>query len=648
MGKYIEDSKELLALIGGRTNIGAVTHCMTRMRFVLNDENKADIKGIESMSVVKGTFTQAGQFQVIIGNQVSDFYKDFIAVAGVEGVSKAEVKQAAKQNQNIAQRAVTTLAEIFTPLLPAIICGGLILGFRNVIDSIYMFENGTKTLVQISQFWAGVDQFLWLIGEAVFHTGIPVGLCWSVTKKMGGTEMLGIILGLTLTSGQLLNAYGVAGADKIPFWNFGFMKVNMIGYQAQVIPAIFAALSLVYLERFFKKIIPSVVSMIFVPFFSLLLSVIAAHFILGPIGWQIGSVISKVIYAGITGSFRVVFGAIFGTFYAPLVITGLHHMSNAIDTQLAADFGGTGLWPMIALSNIAQGSAVVGMILLQKRNVRAQEVNIPSAISCYLGVTEPAMFGVNLKYKFPFVCGMIGSGIAGIVCTATNTTANTIGVGGLPGILSIQTPYILSFALCMLIAIVIPIALVSIVGQRQLTESQRGFVAELDDNVVPGKEEKPFVTAATPVTVKSVVNGKIISLKDVNDGVFSAGLMGPGVAIEPETEEIVAPCNAKVAVVMEDTGHAVGLTLENGAELLIHVGLDTVYMNKEGFETLVRVDDQVKAGQPLLRFSKEAIKKANHRDCVMVIITDPGLSKDMSLNEQGDAFANETTIISMK
>lgn len=202
MGKYIEDSKELLALIGGRTNIGAVTHCMTRMRFVLNDENKADIKGIESMSVVKGTFTQAGQFQVIIGNQVSDFYKDFIAVAGVEGVSKAEVKQAAKQNQNIAQRAVTTLAEIFTPLLPAIICGGLILGFRNVIDSIYMFENGTKTLVQISQ-------FLWLIGEAVFHTGIPVGLCWSVTKKMGGTEMLG----LTLTSGQLLNAYGVAGAD---------------------------------------------------------------------------------------------------------------------------------------------------------------------------------------------------------------------------------------------------------------------------------------------------------------------------------------------------------------------------------------------------------------------------------------------------
>lgn len=254
MGRYAEDAKELLELVGGKKNIAAVSHCMTRMRFVLNDQSKADVKKIEAMKVVKGSFTQAGQFQVIIGNAVADFYNDFVAVAGVEGVSKDAVKQAAKSNQNLLQRAVAAIAEIFAPLIPAIIVGGLILGFRNCIDSLYLFENGTKTLCDISQFWSGIDNFLWLIGEAVFHM-LPVGICWSVTKKMGTTQMLGIVLGLTLVSGQLLNAYSVAStaAADIPFWDFGFFKVNMIGYQAQVIPAILAAFTLVYLEKFFPE-----------------------------------------------------------------------------------------------------------------------------------------------------------------------------------------------------------------------------------------------------------------------------------------------------------------------------------------------------------------------------------------------------------
>lgn len=248
------------------------------MRFVLNDPSKADVEAIEAMKVVKGSFTQAGQFQVIIGNAVADFYNDFVKVAGVEGVSKDAVKQAAKKNQNVLQKVIAALAEIFAPLIPAIITGGLILGFRNCIDSIYFFENGTKTLCDISQFWSGMDSFLWLIGEAIFHM-LPVGICWSVTKKMGTTEMLGIVLGLTLVSGQLLNAYSVAGtaAADIPKWDFGFVKVNMIGYQAQVLPAIMAAFVLVYLERFFRKISPQVISSVVVPFCSLVLAVMAAH-----------------------------------------------------------------------------------------------------------------------------------------------------------------------------------------------------------------------------------------------------------------------------------------------------------------------------------------------------------------------------------
>lgn len=631
MGKYINDAKELLHLVGGRENIAAVSHCITRMRFVLNDPKKADIQKIEAMKVVKGSFTQAGQFQVIIGNTVSDFYNDFTAVAGIEGVSKDAVKSAAKQNQNVVQRIMTALAEIFAPLIPAIIVGGLILGFRNCIDSLYLFENGTKTLCDISQFWSGVDHFLWLIGEAVFHM-LPVGICWSVTKKMGTTQMLGIVLGLTLVSGQLLNAYAVAGtaAADIPKWDFGFVQVDMIGYQAQVIPAILAAFTLVYLEKFFRKICPSVISMIVVPFCSLVLSVMAAHFVLGPIGWKIGSVISSVVYAGITGPLRIVFGAIFGFVYAPLVITGLHHMSNAIDLQLIADFGGTMLWPMIALSNIAQGSAVLGMIYLQKNDAQAQEVNVPSCISCYLGVTEPAMFGVNLKHSYPFICGMIGSACASIVCVATNSTANAIGVGGLPGILSMQPQSMLTFAVCMLIAVAVPFVLTVMVGKKKLQPKEVKSVEE--------------VKSAEVTELKAFATGDVIALKEVNDGVFSAGIMGEGFAIIPENETIYAPADATVSLLMQESRHACGLKLANGAEILLHIGIDTVSMNGDGFEYLVKEGQKVSAGTPQIKFDKKKISEAGYVDTIICVITEPGNMGNIIFVTGIHAIEKETTV----
>jgi PTS system trehalose-specific IIC component len=286
---------------------------------------------------------------------------------------------------------------------------------------------------------------------------------------MGTTQILGIVLGITLVSPQLLNAYSVAttAADKIPFWNFGFAQVRMIGYQAQVIPAIMAGFTLVFFERSVRKISPASISMILVPFLSLVPAVLVAHVVIGPIGWAIGSAISKVVYGGLTSSFGAIFAAIFGFLYAPLVITGLHHMTNAIDLQLMAQFGGTELWPMIALSNIAQGSAVLAMIYLQRKNEEAQEVNVPACISAYLGVTEPAMFGVNLKYSFPFLCGMIGSAIAAVISVGSGVMANSIGVGGIPGILSIKPQFMLIFSVCMIAAIVIPFVLTVIVGKRK-------------------------------------------------------------------------------------------------------------------------------------------------------------------------------------
>lgn len=579
MGKFEKDAKDLLEYVGGKENINAVSHCVTRMRFVLVDSKKADIDKIESLPSAKGTFTQSGQFQVIIGNEVSEFYNDFVKVSGIEGVSKEAVKNASKTNQTWLQKMMGALGEIFAPLIPALICGGLILGFRNIIGEINFFNNGTQSLADISQFWAGTYSFLWLIGEAVFHL-LPVGIVWSITKKMGTTEMLGIVLGLTLVSPQLLNGFSVAStpANQIPVWDFGFAQVQMIGYQGQVIAAMMAGFVLVYLEKFFRKVTPSVISMIVVPFCSLVPAVIIAHTVVGPIGWAIGNGIADVVYGGLTSSFGVLFAAVFGLVYAPIVMTGLHHMTNAIDTTLTNMFGGTILWPMIALSNIAQGSSVLAMSILQRHDERAQQINVPACISCYLGVTEPALFGVNMKYGFPLVCGMIGSAIAAVISVGCGVQAFSIGVGGLPGIISIKPEFWVYFLLAMAVAIVIPFALTMIVGKKKLT--------------VPTKqEEKDFI---------SPMQGRLMPLTEVEDQVFSQGLMGDGFAVELKDGQVLAPFSGEVVMTFP-TKHAYGLRREDGLEVLIHIGMDTVQLNGEGFESYVQQGDHVVQGQVLAK-----------------------------------------------
>ena len=673
MGKYENDVKRLLELVGGKENIQAVSHCMTRMRFVLVDSKKANEEEIENLPSVKGTFTQAGQYQVIIGNDVASFYKEFTAYAGIEGVSKDAVKAAAKTNQNPVQKIMGALGEIFAPLIPALICGGLVLGFRNVIDSIDLFENGTKTLVEISQFWAGVDSFLWLIGEAVFHL-LPVGIVWSITKKMGTTQILGIILGLTLVSSQLLNGFNVAAtpADEIPVWDFGFAKVQMIGYQGQVIAAMMAGFVLVYLEKFFKKICPEVISMIVVPFCSLVPAVFIAHMVVGPIGWTIGNAIGDVVYAGLTSDFRFLFAAVFGLLYAPLVMTGLHHMTNAIDSQLLnTPAQSTILWPMIALSNIAQGSSVLAMSVLQKKNERAQQVNVPACISCYLGVTEPALFGVNLKYVFPLVCGMIGSCCAAMISVGFGVEALSIGVGGLPGILSIKAQYYPIFLLAMAVAIAVPFVLTFIIGKIKLSREDRfgkentveAADAETADTADAASEKSAALeensasgsTGAAQAAggngqdvkeLKSILDGKVIPITEVEDEVFSQKIMGDGVAIEPTNTVVTAPADCEVSVVMADTGHACGLTLANGVELLIHVGVDTVDMGGDGFKLLVKEGDHVKAGQPLIQFDPEKIRAAGHPCTTMLIVTAEGNASGIAMHTGMDVKAGETVVIS--
>ena len=619
MGKFEQEAKDLLTAIGGKENVTAVTHCATRMRFVLGDDKKADVKTIEAIPAVKGTFTNAGQFQVIIGNDVPIFYNDFTAVSGIEGVSKEAAKSAAKRNQNPVQRVMTTLAEIFTPLIPALIVGGLLLGLQNVLGSIQFSNLGGKTIVEVSKFWEGVNEIVSVISGAIFGF-LPVGITWSVSRKMGTSQILGIVLGICLVHPSLLSAYEYAAhkaAGDIPHFILGFEKV---GYQGQVIPALLAGLTLSYLEIFWRKYIPEVISMIFVPLLSLVPAVILSYAVLGPIGWWLGGLISGVVLAGLTGPVKWLFGAIFGAIYAPFVITGLHHMTNAIDLELVRTAGGTGLWPMIALSNIAQGSAVFAYYFIKRHDEREAQISLPATISAYLGVTEPALFGVNVKYVYPLVAGMSASALSGLLSAVFGVQANSIGIGGLPAILSIKPQYWAIFAIIMIVDIVVAMVLTFLFHKTGfLTKTEEdGHAQEALKEASEGLV-RPTVLAESAEVV-SPLAGQVKPLSQATDPVFSSGVMGQGVVIEPSQGELVSPVNGTVTVLFP-TKHAVGIVSEEGVEMLMHIGMDTVSLDGKGFEAHVEQGDKVAVGQQLISFDMDVIKKAGLVTETPVIIT---------------------------
>ena len=609
----------------------AVTHCATRMRFVLGDDKKADVKTIEAIPAVKGTFTNAGQFQVIIGNDVPIFYNDFTAVSGIEGVSKEAAKSAAKSNQNPVQRVMTTLAEIFTPLIPALIVGGLLLGLQNVLGSIQFSNLGGKTIVEVSKFWEGVNEIVSVISGAIFGF-LPVGITWSVSRKMGTSQILGIVLGICLVHPSLLSAYEYAAhkaAGDIPHFILGFEKV---GYQGQVIPALLAGLTLSYLEIFWRKYIPEVISMIFVPLLSLVPAVILSYAVLGPIGWWLGGLISGVVLAGLTGPVKWLFGAIFGAIYAPFVITGLHHMTNAIDLELVRTAGGTGLWPMIALSNIAQGSAVFAYYFIKRHDEREAQISLPATISAYLGVTEPALFGVNVKYVYPLVAGMSASALSGLLSAVFGVQANSIGIGGLPAILSIKPQYWAIFAIIMIVDIVVAMVLTFLFHKTGfLTKTEEdGHAQEALKEASEGLV-RPTVLAESAEVV-SPLAGQVKPLSQATDPVFSSGVMGQGVVIEPSQGELVSPVNGTVTVLFP-TKHAVGIVSEEGVEMLMHIGMDTVSLDGKGFEAHVEQGDKVVVGQQLISFDMYVIKEAGLVTETPVIITN---QDDFQADVEGD------------
>lgn len=464
--EYSKEAKAIFEAVGGQDNIAAVTHCVTRLRFALNDEEKVDKEALENMKIVRGTFSANGQFQVVIGQGTVDkVYAAMAEETGVGEASKDDVKDAAAKKQNPLQRAIKTLADIFIPILPAIVTAGLLMGINNILANPGIFYK-TQSLIEVHQQWAGVADMINIIANTAF-VFLPALIGWSAVKRFGGNELLGIVIGLILVHPDLLNAwaYGEALADgSIPTWNlFGF-EVSKIGYQGQVLPVLFASWILAKMEIFLKKRVMDSLHLLVVAPIALLVTGVLTFIIIGPITFAIGNVITDGLVA-VFDSYAIIGGFVYGAIYGPLVITGMHHTFLAVDLQLIGSTGFTFLWPILALSNIAQGSAAFAMMLATK-DERLKGLAGTSGISAWLGITEPAMFGVNLRFKYPFIAAIIGSSIAAAFITFQKVLANSIGVGGVPGIFSIVPSGWIAFLIGMAIVIVVPFVITFFMAKR--------------------------------------------------------------------------------------------------------------------------------------------------------------------------------------
>ncbi len=464
MGKYTEDAKAIVAAVGGPENIQAATNCVTRLRFALADESLVDKAALEAVDVVKGSFSAAGQFQVVIGpGTVEEVAADVQEVTGRSAATKEEVKAAAAEKMNPIQQFVKIFSDIFVPLLPALVTAGLLMGINNILTQPGIF--GEQSLVEATPGLAGIAGIIITIANTAF-VFLPVLIGWAAVKRFGGNPLLGIVLGAMLVHPDLLNAWGYGSAPEIPAWNIFGWEIPKIGYQGQVLPILVAAWVLAKIELWLKQRVAEGAQLLVVAPVALLVTGFLAFAFIGPITFTIGTWLAE----GVTWVFNlapVVGGFLYGLGYAPLVITGMHHTFLAVDLQLIATNGATFLWPILALSNIAQGSVAIGMFFAL-RTEKQKSLAMTSGISAYLGITEPAMFGVNLRYKYPFMIAIVCAAIGGAFISAFGVLASSIGVGGIPGIFAIIPQFWGPFAIAMAFEVVVPMLATWIYAKRQL------------------------------------------------------------------------------------------------------------------------------------------------------------------------------------
>lgn len=616
---YKKVAKEINDALG-ENNIQAAAHCATRLRLVLKDRAKVNQKALDAIDEVKGTFEANHQFQIIIGaGDVNNVYDELIQLTGTKEASTDDLKAVAQsgKKQNPFMSLIKVLSDIFVPIVPALVAGGLLMAINNVLTAQDLF--GPQSVIEMYPNLKDVTSIINLLASAPFAF-LPILVGFSATRRFGGNPYLGAAMAMAMVMPELVNGYSVANAvaeGTMPYWNIFGLNIAQAGYQGSVLPVLAVSWILANLEKFFHKRLLNAFDYTFTPMLAIIITGFLTFVVVGPVMQAVGDSLT----AGLSWLYQTT-GAIglgiFGLFYSPIVITGLHQSFPAIETSLLADVartGGTFIFPVASMANVGQGAATLAIMLLTK-NTKQKSLATSASISALLGITEPAIFGVNLKLKFPFICGMIAAGISSMFIGFFHVLAIALGPASVIGFISITPNQIPFFMIGILISLLVGFTTTYLYGKKHayLLASEEPETADVPSDA---KEEEERVIEEVIV---APVSGELISLQAVNDPVFSQEMMGKGIAIRPTEGLLFAPADGELTVVYESK-HAYGLKTDAGGEILIHIGIDTVELNGQGFSTEFQVGDKVKKGQLLGRFDQQKLKQAGYDDTVMVIIT---------------------------
>ena len=614
MNEYRQTAEAIIAAVGGRDNIAAATHCATRLRMVLKDESKIDKAAVDAITLAKGNFLTAGQFQIILGTgTVNKVTAELLDITGVKQVSTQEAKDLGAAKGNLVQRFVKTLSDIFVPIIPAIVAGGLLMGLNNVLTAHDLVIKG-KTLIEAYPQWAGLAEMINTFANAPF-VFLPILIAFSATRIFGGNPYLGAVLGMIMVHPDLTNNYALAQATAdgtLQYWNILGFSVAKVGYQGTVLPILVCSWILAKLERSLRRVIPASVDLLLTPLLAIFITALLTFTIVGPATRDAGIAFTDAIQwlyntAGVLG------GAILGGLYAPVVITGMHNSFIPVETQLIADLantGGTFIFPIAAMNNISQGAAAFGALFCTK-DAKLKGVTSASGISAVLGITEPAMFGVNLRLRYPFYAALIGTASASAYITLYKTKAVALGAAGIPGIISIGAQYLTPYIVGMCIAFAITFSLTLIFARSRYNPERLAPAAATAAVANDAPAAKPAAAPdADPIPAEwqMPLQGTILAAENIPDPAFAANALGASFAIDPTGGDgiVRAPANGSVATIFP-TRHAIGLETDNGLEILIHIGIDTVKLSGEGFTVLVQEGERVVAGQELVKVDLAAI-----------------------------------------
>ncbi len=604
---YRNCAQDIFSKLGGRENLVSAAHCATRLRLVTVDNSKIDMKALEDVDGVKGVFSASGQIQIILGTgTVNKVYDEFIAITGLTAATKDEVKAAAAAQQNVFKRAIKTLGDIFVPIIPAIVASGFLMGIMEALT--FMVNNGFLSIDTSGSIYVFANLF-----ANTAYTFLPILIAYSAAKAFGGNPYLGAVIGMIMIHPNLQNAWtvateGVLQTQKV--W-FGLYEVNMVGYQGSVIPVIIAVWVMCFIEKRLHKIVPAMFDLFVTPLVSVFVTGYLTLSIIGPIF----SFVEHNIIDGIQWLIALPLGIgslIMGGLYSTTVVAGIHHMYTVIDFGQISQFGVTYWLPLASAANMAQGAATLA-VALKTRNQKTKSVALPSALSCFMGITEPAIFGVNLRHFKPFVCGAIGGAAGAMYASLVHLGASGTGVTGLFGLLlCLHDP--VNYIIMAVISIGVAFGLTWVFGYKDAAPAETKTPAQT--------QPEPSLPAiqCRPGVVYAPVSGAAIPSEQIPDETFAAGVLGRGVGIRPDQGVVYAPFDGEISSVTE-THHAVGVTSPDGMELLIHVGVDTVAMKGEGFQCFVQEGQRVKAGEKLIAFDRDKIAAAGHSSVVAVLVT---------------------------